>query len=64
MTVSHVNDSYFWVVTKYSNLEIKEVVKFFTTATLVTQFYHRLSINRHIPVQGLIGLLKSISVRV
>ena len=35
MTVSHVNDSYFWVVTKYSNLEIKEVVKFFTTATLI-----------------------------
>ena len=45
MTVSHVNDSYFWVVTKYSNLEIKEVVKFFTTATLI---------------QGLIGLLFSL----
>lgn len=45
MTVSHVNDSYFWVVTKYSNLEIKEVIKFFSTATLV---------------QGLIGLSSSI----
>ena len=45
MTVSHINDSYFWVVTKYSNLEIKEVIKFFTTATLL---------------QGLIGLLFSI----
>ena len=45
MTVSHVNDSYFWVVTKYSNLEIKEVIKFFTTATLI---------------QGLIGLLFSL----
>ena len=45
MTVSHINDSYFWVVTKYSNLEIKEVIRFFTTATLL---------------QGLIGLLFSI----
>ncbi|MEK9756462.1 MAG: GntP family permease [Bacteroidota bacterium] len=47
MTVSHFNDSYFWVVTKYSNLEIKEVVKFFTSATLV---------------QGLIGLLTSVVI--
>ena len=47
MTVSHFNDSYFWVVTKYSNLEIKEVIKFFTTATLI---------------QGLIGLLASVVI--
>ena len=47
MTVSHFNDSYFWVVTKYSNLEIKEVIKFFSTATLV---------------QGLIGLLTSVVI--
>ena len=47
MTVSHFNDSYFWVVTKYSNLEIKEVIKFFSTATLI---------------QGLIGLLASVVV--
>jgi len=47
MTVSHFNDSYFWVVTKYSNLEIKEVIKFFSTATLI---------------QGLIGLLASVII--
>ena len=47
MTVSHFNDSYFWVVTKYSNLEIKEVIKFFSTATLI---------------QGLIGLLASVVI--
>ena len=26
MTVSHVNDSYFWVVSKYSDLELKNAL--------------------------------------
>jgi GntP family gluconate:H+ symporter len=47
MTISHINDSYFWVVSKYSNIEMNNVLKFFSTATLV---------------QGLSGLLVSITL--
>jgi GntP family gluconate:H+ symporter len=47
MTVSHVNDSYFWVVSKYSNLKMNETLRFFSSATLV---------------QGLFGLLISITL--
>lgn len=47
MTISHINDSYFWVVSKYSNIEMNDVLKFFSTATLV---------------QGLSGLLVSITL--
>ena len=47
MTISHVNDSYFWVVSKYSNLRMNETIKFFSTATLV---------------QGLFGLIISITL--
>ena len=47
MTISHINDSYFWVVSKYSNIEMNDVLKFFSTATLV---------------QGLTGLLLSIII--
>ena len=46
MTISHINDSYFWVVSKYSNIEMKEVLKFFSSATLI---------------QSLVGLLVSIT---
>ncbi len=45
MTVSHINDSYFWVVSKYSDLQLKNALRYFTIATLI---------------QGLIGLILSI----
>jgi len=45
MTISHVNDSYFWVVSKYSDLQLKNALRYFTIATLI---------------QGLIGLILSI----
>jgi len=47
MTVSHVNDSYFWVVSKYSNISMADTIKFFTTATFI---------------QGIIGLIISITL--
>ena len=47
MTISHINDSYFWVVSKYSNIEMNDVLKFFSTTTLI---------------QGLFGLLTSITL--
>ena len=47
MTISHINDSYFWVVSKYSNIEMNDVLKFFSTATLI---------------QGLTGLLLSLII--
>jgi len=45
MTVSHVNDSYFWVVSEYSGLQLKYALRYFTIATLI---------------QGLVGLSLSI----
>ncbi len=35
MTVSHVNDSYFWVVTQFSGLEVTDAYKAQTMATLL-----------------------------
>ncbi|WP_158291782.1 GntP family permease [Lampropedia puyangensis] len=35
MVASHANDSYFWVVTKLSNIEMKESLRVFTSATIV-----------------------------
>lgn len=35
IVVSHANDSYFWVVTKFSDLNLETSLKVFTTATLV-----------------------------
>jgi gluconate:H+ symporter, GntP family len=35
MTVSHANDSYFWVVTQFSGLDVKDAYKAQTMATLV-----------------------------
>lgn len=35
MTVSHVNDSYFWVVTQFSSMNIKTALKSYTVATLL-----------------------------
>ena len=42
MTVSHINDSYFWVVSQFSNLDVKQALKGYTTATFF---------------QGLVGIL-------
>jgi len=35
MTVSHINDSYFWVVNQFSGLTVKQTLKGHTLATLV-----------------------------
>ncbi|WP_018168048.1 GntP family permease [Thioalkalivibrio sp. ALMg9] len=35
MTVSHANDSFFWVVTQFSRMKVSTAYKVFTTATLL-----------------------------
>jgi GntP family gluconate:H+ symporter len=35
MVVSHANDSYFWVVSKFSDMEVQVAYKAYTTATLL-----------------------------
>ncbi len=35
MTVSHANDSYFWVVSRFSGMDVPTAYKVYTTATLV-----------------------------
>jgi len=35
MTVSHVNDSYFWVVTQFSGMRLDQAYRAFTTVTLL-----------------------------
>ena len=35
MVISHSNDAYFWVVTRFSDLEIKETLRVWTTTTAV-----------------------------
>lgn len=35
IVVSHANDSYFWVVTKFSNIEMQQSLRVFSTSTLV-----------------------------
>jgi len=35
MFISHTNDSYFWVITKFSDLEIKSTLRVWTTTTAV-----------------------------
>ena len=35
MTVSHLNDSYFWVVSRFSGLEVPDTLKSFTLATFI-----------------------------
>ncbi len=35
MVVSHANDSYFWVVSQFSNMDVETSYKVFTTATFV-----------------------------
>ena len=36
MTVSHANDSYFWVVTNFGDMEVEDGYKAQTMGTLVT----------------------------
>jgi len=33
MLFSHTNDSYFWVVTKFSNIDVKNSLKIFSSST-------------------------------
>jgi GntP family gluconate:H+ symporter len=35
MVVSHANDSYFWVVSQFSNMPVNVAYKIYTTATLM-----------------------------
>ena len=35
MTVSHANDSYFWVVSQFSDMDVPVAYRAYTTATLV-----------------------------
>ncbi|THF65788.1 GntP family permease [Pseudothauera nasutitermitis] len=35
IVASHANDSYFWVVTKFSNIEMQESLRVFTSSTVV-----------------------------
>ena len=35
MTVSHANDSYFWIVSQFGNLSVKEAYRYHTCATLL-----------------------------
>jgi len=49
MTVSHINDSYFWVVTQFSNMEVKQALRGYTTATLL---------------QGVVGILLIVLIHV
>jgi GntP family gluconate:H+ symporter len=35
MTVSHANDSYFWIVSQFGNLSVEEAYRYHTFATLL-----------------------------
>ncbi|MBT8252398.1 MAG: GntP family permease [Bacteroidia bacterium] len=35
MTVSHLNDSYFWVVSQFSHMDVKTALKHYTTGTFI-----------------------------
>ena len=35
MVVSHANDSYFWVVSQFSNMPVNTAYKIYTTATAI-----------------------------
>lgn len=38
MTISHANDAYFWVISKFSGLEMKPMLQVYTVATLLMGF--------------------------
>ncbi|MCX6167706.1 MAG: GntP family permease [Ignavibacteriales bacterium] len=44
MIASHANDSYFWVVTKFSDLEVDVSLKVFSTATIIMGITAELSV--------------------
>jgi GntP family gluconate:H+ symporter len=35
MMISHANDAYFWVITKFSSLEMKAMLKVYSVATIL-----------------------------
>jgi GntP family gluconate:H+ symporter len=35
MMISHANDAYFWVIAKFSGLEMKTMLKVYSVATLL-----------------------------
>jgi len=35
MMISHANDAYFWVIAKFSGLEMKTMLKVYSTATIL-----------------------------
>jgi gluconate:H+ symporter, GntP family len=35
MMISHANDAYFWVISKFSEIEMKTMLKVYTVATIV-----------------------------
>jgi GntP family gluconate:H+ symporter len=49
MTVSHINDSYFWVVSQFSGMNTKTTLKMHTMSTLI---------------QGIVAILLLSSVQV
>jgi gluconate:H+ symporter, GntP family len=34
MMISHANDAYFWVITKFSGLEMRSMLKVYSVATI------------------------------
>ncbi len=48
MTVSHINDSYFWVVSEFSHLKVKDALKGHSLATLV---------------QGIVGIVLILGIK-
>jgi gluconate:H+ symporter, GntP family len=34
MMISHANDAYFWVISKFSGLEMKSMLKVYSVATI------------------------------
>jgi GntP family gluconate:H+ symporter len=34
MMISHANDAYFWVITKFSGIEMNAMLKVYSTATI------------------------------
>ncbi len=39
MTLSHTNDSFFWVISKFSGISVKQTLRLFSTATIVVSIF-------------------------
>lgn len=39
MMISHVNDSYFWIITQFSNFKLEDTIKSFTIGTIVQSLF-------------------------